>query len=163
DIGALIRDADLVVAADGINSRVRETFADQFQPQIDLRPNKFCWVGSTRPFDAFTFFFRETEHGIFIAHCYQYEPGRSTWVFETVPQILARAGLDLHDEAGSAQFLDDVFSSELKGHKLITNRSLWRNFPTVRCGRWTAGNVVLIGDAKASAHFSIGSGTKLAM
>jgi anthraniloyl-CoA monooxygenase len=163
DIGALIRDADLVVAADGINSRVRETFAEQFQPQIDLRPNKFCWMGSTRPFDAFTFFFRETEHGIFIAHCYQYEPGRSTWIFETDPHTFARAGLDPRDEAASAQFLEGLFGSELKGHKLITNRSLWRNFPTVRCARWTAGNVVLIGDAKASAHFSIGSGTKLAM
>src|ERR1700738_5188335 len=76
DLGAMLRDADLVVAADGINSRVRETFAEQFQPEIDLRPNKFCWMGSTRAFDAFTFFFRETEHGIFIAHCYQYEPGR---------------------------------------------------------------------------------------
>ena len=78
DLDAAMREADLVVAADGINSRVRETFADQFQPEVDLRPNKFSWMGSTRPFDAFTFFFRETEHGIFIAHCYQYEVGRST-------------------------------------------------------------------------------------
>src|SRR5262249_17121038 len=163
DIGGLIRDADLVVAADGINSRVRETFAEQFQPTIDVRPNKFVWMGSTRPFDAFTFFFRETEHGIFIAHCYQYEPGRSTWILETDPQTFARAGLGGLDEAASARFLEDVFSNELKGHKLIVNRSLWRNFPTVRCARGPAGNVVLIGDAKASAHFSIGSGTKLAM
>jgi anthraniloyl-CoA monooxygenase len=163
DIGALIRDADLVVAADGINSRLRETFAEQFQPQVELRPNKFCWMGSTRPLDAFTFFFRETEHGIFIAHCYQYEAGRSTWIFETDPQTFARAGLDPQDEAASARYLAGVFSQELKGKRLITNRSLWRNFPTVRCARWTAGNVVLIGDAKASAHFSIGSGTKLAM
>jgi anthraniloyl-CoA monooxygenase len=163
DLGAAIRDADLVVAADGINSRVRETFAEQFQPEIDLRPNKFCWMGSTRAFDAFTFFFRETEHGIFIAHCYQYEPGRSTWILETDPQTFARAGLDPHDEAASARFLDGVFAKELQGHRLIVNRSVWRNFPTVRCARWTAGNVVLIGDAKATAHFSIGSGTKLAM
>jgi anthraniloyl-CoA monooxygenase len=163
DLGAAIRDADLVVAADGINSRVRETFAGQFQPQIDLRPNKFCWMGSTRAFDAFTFFFRETEHGIFIAHCYQYEPGRSTWVLETDPHTFARAGLDSHDEAASARFLEGVFRQELQGHRLIVNRSLWRNFPTIRCARWTAGNVVLIGDAKATAHFSIGSGTKLAM
>jgi anthraniloyl-CoA monooxygenase len=163
DLGAAIRDADLVVAADGINSRVRETFADQFQPEIDLRPNKFCWMGSTRAFDAFTFFFRETEHGIFIAHCYQYEPGRSTWILETDPQTFARAGLDPHDEAASARFLENVFAKELQGHRLIVNRSLWRNFPTIRCARWTAGNVVLIGDAKATAHFSIGSGTKLAM
>ena len=83
-----IRGADLVVAADGINSRMRETFEEHFQPTIDLRPNKFAWMGSTRPFDAFTFFFRETEHGIFIAHCYQYQPGRSTWVMETDPRDL---------------------------------------------------------------------------
>ena len=120
-------------------------------------------MGSTRPFDAFTFFFRETAHGIFIAHCYQYEPGRSTWVMETDPQTFARAGLDPHDETASARFLERVFAAELDGHRLIVNRSIWRNFPTVRCARWTAGNVVLIGDAKATAHFSIGSGTKLAM
>ena len=81
-----IRDADLVVVADGINSRMRDAFADQFKPSVDLRPNNFAWMGSTRPFDAFTFFFRETEHGIFIAHCYQYEPQRSTWIIETDPR-----------------------------------------------------------------------------
>jgi anthraniloyl-CoA monooxygenase len=120
-------------------------------------------MGSTRPFDAFTFFFRETEHGIFIAHCYQYEPGHSTWVMETDPETFARAGLDRLDEEQSARFLEGVFARELAGHRLITNRSVWRNFPTIRCERWTHGNVALIGDAKATAHFSIGSGTKLAM
>ena len=158
-----ILDADLVVAADGINSRMREAFADQFQPSVDLRPNFFSWMGSTRPFDAFTFFFRETEHGIFIAHCYQYEPGRSTWIIEADPATYKRAGLDKLDEQASARFVEGIFADELKGHRLITNRSIWRNFPTIRCERWTAGNVVLIGDAKATAHFSIGSGTKLAM
>jgi len=152
-----------VVAADGINSRMREAFADQFQPSVDLRPNFFSWMGSTRPFDAFTFFFRETEHGIFIAHCYQYEPGRSTWIIEADPATYKRAGLDKLDEQASARFVEGIFADELKGHRLITNRSIWRNFPTIRCERWTAGNVVLIGDAKATAHFSIGSGTKLAM
>ena len=93
-----ILDADLVVAADGINSRLREAFAEQFQPSVDLRPNFFSWMGSTRPFDAFTFFFRETEHGIFIAHCYQYEPGRSTWIIEADPATYKRAGLDRIDE-----------------------------------------------------------------
>jgi len=163
DVDRLTRESDLVVAADGINSRVRTLYADAFKPSTDLRPNKFSWMGSTRPFDAFTFFFRETEHGIFIAHCYQYEIGRSTWVMETDPETFVRAGLDRLDEAASAQFLGKVFAEELKGHRLITNRSIWRNFPTIRCERWTAGNVVLIGDAKATAHFSIGSGTKLAM
>jgi anthraniloyl-CoA monooxygenase len=158
-----LRDADLVVVADGINSRIRDAFADRFEPSVDLRPNFFSWMGSTRPFDAFTFFFRETEHGIFIAHCYQYEPQRSTWITETDPETFKRAGLDKLDEARSARFVEELFKEELQGHRLITNRSIWRNFPTIRCRRWVADNMVLIGDAKATAHFSIGSGTKLAM
>jgi anthraniloyl-CoA monooxygenase len=160
---AALGGADLVVAADGINSRIRQEHAGAFRPSTNLRLNKFTWMGSTRPFDAFTFFFRETEHGIFIAHCYQYEPGLSTWVLETDPDTFARAGLDRLDEAESARFLEGVFAKELDGHRLIINRSLWRNFPTIHCERWTHGNIVLIGDAKATAHFSIGSGTKLAM
>jgi anthraniloyl-CoA monooxygenase len=157
------RDADVVVVADGINSRMREAFAGKFKPSVDLRPNFFSWMGSTRPFDAFTFFFRETEHGIFIGHCYQYEPQRSTWITETDPHTFARAGLDKLDEAASARFVEGLFAKELQGHRLITNRSIWRNFPTIRCERWVADNMVLLGDAKATAHFSIGSGTKLAM
>ncbi|UZF93272.1 bifunctional salicylyl-CoA 5-hydroxylase/oxidoreductase [Bosea sp. NBC_00550] len=163
DIDTLKRDYDLVVAADGINSRIRENWRERFQPQVDLRPNHFTWMGSTRPFDAFTFFFQQTEHGVFIAHCYQYEAGRSTWVLETDPETFEKAGLDKLDEAQSAAFLEGVFADELQGHKLITNRSLWRNFPMIRCRNWVSENVVLIGDAKATAHFSIGSGTKLAM
>jgi anthraniloyl-CoA monooxygenase len=158
-----ILDADLVVAADGSNSRVREAFADALKPSIDFRPNFFSWMGSTRPFDAFTFFFRETPHGIFIAHCYQYEPQCSTLIIETDPHTFARAGLDKLDEQASARFVENLFAEELRGHPIITNRSIWRNFPSVRCERWVKDNVVLIGDAKATAHFSIGSGTKLAM
>ncbi|WP_428487550.1 bifunctional salicylyl-CoA 5-hydroxylase/oxidoreductase [Rhodopila sp.] len=156
-------DADLIVAADGINSAIRERAAARFQPRIDLRPNRFAWMGSTRPFDAFTFFFKECAEGIFIAHCYQYEPGASTWVLEMEPETFRRSGLDQATEAESARFMEHVFAEELCGHKLITNRSLWRQFPMIRCARWTDGNVVLLGDAKATAHFSIGSGTKLAM
>ena len=163
DAETLKRDYDLVVGADGINSRIRENWRERFQPQTDLRPNHFTWMGSTRPFDAFTFFFKETEHGVFIAHCYQYEAGRSTWVLETDPETFAKAGLGAMDEAQSAAFLEGVFAEELQGHRLITNRSLWRNFPMIRCRNWVMENVVLIGDAKATAHFSIGSGTKLAM
>ena len=163
DVETLKRDYDLVVAADGVNSRLRENWRDRFQPQTDLRPNHFTWMGSTRPFDAFTFFFKETEHGLFIAHCYQYEAGRSTWVLETDPETFEKAGLGAMDEAQSAAFLEGVFAEELQGHRLITNRSLWRNFPMIRCRHWVVENVVLIGDAKATAHFSIGSGTKLAM
>lgn len=163
DVEALKRDYDLVVAADGVNSRLRENWRERFLPETDLRPNKFAWMGSTRPFDAFTFFFKRTEHGLFIAHCYQYEAGRSTWVLETDPETFAKAGLDAMDEAQSAAFLEGVFAEELQGHRLIANRSLWRNFPMIRCRNWVSENVVLIGDAKATAHFSIGSGTKLAM
>jgi len=163
EVETLKRDYDLVVAADGVNSRLRENWRERFQPQTDLRPNHFTWMGSTRPFDAFTFFFKETEHGLFIAHCYQYEAGRSTWVLETDPETFEKAGLSAMDEAQSAAFLEGVFAEELQGHKLITNRSLWRNFPMIRCRHWVVENVVLIGDAKATAHFSIGSGTKLAM
>ena len=156
-------EADLVVAADGINSPIRHRFAADFRPETGLRPNRFAWMGSTRPFDAFTFFFKERPEGIFIAHCYQYTPGASTWVLETDPETFARAGLDSMDEAASARFLEGVFAEELQGHRLLTNRSHWRQFPQIRCGRWVRGNLVLLGDAKASAHFSIGSGTKLAM
>ena len=163
DIETLKRDYDLVVAADGINSRIREGWRERFRPEVDLRPNHFTWMGSTRPFDAFTFFFKQTEHGVFIAHCYQYEAGRSTWVLETDPETFAKARLGAMSEAESAAFLEGVFAEELQGHKLITNRSLWRNFPMIRCRNWVSENVVLLGDAKATAHFSIGSGTKLAM
>ena len=156
-------DADLIVAADGINSPIREAARDHFQPSLDLRPNRFAWMGSTRPFDAFTFFFKQTPHGIFIAHCYQYEPGRSTWVMETDADTFLRAGLGDMDEAASARFLEAVFAEELQGHPLLTNRSHWRRFPAIKCQRWVQGNTVLIGDAKATAHWSIGSGTKLAM
>ncbi len=156
-------DADVIVAADGVNSRIRETFRDHFRPDVDLRPNKFSWMGSTRPFDAFTFYFRKTEYGTFIAHCYQYEPGSSTWVLETDPATFERAGLGAMGEEAAARFMEGVFAEELDGHRFIANRSIWRNFPMIRCERWVKDNIVLLGDAKATAHFSIGSGTKLAM
>ena len=154
---------DLIVAADGINSRVRSAFEEHFRPRIDLRPNRFSWMGSTRPLDAFTFFFRETEWGIFIAHCYQYERGRSTWVIETDAETFMRAGLQECTEEESRDLLQEVFREELAGHPLLVNRSIWRRFPMMRLERWVKDNIVLLGDAKATAHFTIGSGTKLAM
>jgi len=165
DISALaaFADSDLIVAADGINSSVREAHRDHFKPSVDLRPNRFTWMGSTRPLDAFTFSFRETEFGVFIAHAYQYEQGLSTWIMETSAETYAKAGLDAMGEAQSAAFLEGVFAEDLDGHKLITNRSLWRRFPMIRNATAVMGNVVLLGDAKSTAHFSIGSGTKLAM
>jgi anthraniloyl-CoA monooxygenase len=156
-------DADLVVLADGINSRFREKFADHFQPEVDLRSNKFAWMGSTRPLDAFTFIFQETEWGPFIAHAYQYEVGRSTWIFETDAATFERAGLAGLSEKQSADRMAEIFGWFLEGHPLLTNRSMWRNFPMIRSRRWVRDNMVLLGDAKATAHFSIGSGTKLAM
>src|SRR5215213_7071770 len=163
DDESLFADADLVVVADGINSRFRERYADHFQPEVDLRPNKFTWMGSTRPLDAFTFIFQDTEWGPFIAHAYQYEVGRSTWVFETDPETFERAGLGEMSETESAALMERIFGWFLGGHRILTNRSIWRNFPMIRNKRWIMGNKVLLGDAKASAHFSIGSGTKLAM
>ncbi len=140
DIDAAMRDADLVIAADGINSRVRETFKDHFKPHVDLRPNRFTWMGSTKPLDAFNFFFKETKYGIVIVHAYQYEPGRSTWIFETDPDTFAKFGLDPVDEPGTAKLMEELFAEELQGHKLIINRSMWRNFPAIRCERWVYEN-----------------------
>lgn len=156
-------DSDLIVAADGINSIIRQQHADVFEPQIDLRRNYFCWLGSTRELDAFKYFFRETEHGVAVAHCYQYEPGHSTWVIEMPPETWEGHGFGAMEEAEYVKVLERIFAEELDGHPLITNRSLWRRFPTVRNKRWTAGNIVLLGDAQHTAHYSIGSGTKLAM
>ncbi len=156
-------DANLVLIADGINSRFRDKYISHFQPEIDLRSNKFVWMGSTRPLDAFTFIFEETEWGPFIAHAYQYEADRSTWIFETDAETFKGAGLEGLSEQQSADRMEEIFGWFLEGHKLLTNRSMWRNFPMVRSKRWVKDNMVLLGDAKATAHFSIGSGTKLAM
>jgi anthraniloyl-CoA monooxygenase len=156
-------DADLIVLADGSNSRFRDKYVDHFRPEVDLRSNKFAWMGSTRPLDAFTFIFQETEWGPFIAHAYQYEAGRSTWIFETDAETFARAGLEGLDERQSADRMAKIFGWFLDGHPLLINRSMWRNFPMIRSERWVKDNMVLLGDAKATAHFSIGSGTKLAM
>jgi anthraniloyl-CoA monooxygenase len=155
--------ADLVILADGINSRFRERHIEHFQPEVDVRSNVFAWMGSTRPLDAFTFIFQETEWGPFIAHAYQYEAGRSTWIFETDPATFERAGLKGLDERQSADRMAEIFGWFLDGHPLLINRSMWRNFPMIRSKRWVKDNMVLLGDAKATAHFSIGSGTKLAM
>jgi len=156
-------DSDLIVVADGINSRIREKYKEHFQPSLDLRPNKFTWLGSTRPLDAFKYFFRETPQGVLLAHCYQYEADRSTWVIEMDERTWRNFGFDGMGEQEMIPTLEKVFSQELDGHPLIANRSLWRNFPNITNKTWVRGNAVLVGDAKATAHFSIGSGTKLAM
>jgi anthraniloyl-CoA monooxygenase len=160
---ARFADCDVIVAADGINSRIRETYKEHFKPAFELKANKFAWLGSTRPLDGFTFFFKQTEHGLICAHTYQYEPGRSTWVMEMSAKAWGGFGFDRLNENESARLLEKIFAAELDGHRLITNRSLWRNFPRIFCENWWHENIVLLGDAKATAHFSIGSGTKLAM
>ncbi|NPU10869.1 bifunctional salicylyl-CoA 5-hydroxylase/oxidoreductase [Bradyrhizobium sp. 83002] len=160
---AQFADADLLILSDGINSRFRQKYVDHFQPEVDLRANKFAWMGSTKPLDAFTFIFQETEWGPFIAHAYQYEAGHSTWIFETDPATFEKAGLTGLDERQSADRMKEIFGWFLGDHPLLINRSMWRNFPMIRNKRWVKDNMVLLGDAKSTAHFSIGSGTKLAM
>lgn len=160
---AQFADSDLIVAADGINSAIRTRSQDHFGTTIDLRPNKFCWLGSTKPLDAFTFFFKETPHGIVIAHTYQYAPDSSTWVIELTQETWAALGFGTMSEPEYIAALKTLFADELAGHPLIGNHSVWRNFPTIRNARWVKDNIVLLGDAKATAHYSIGSGTKLAM
>jgi anthraniloyl-CoA monooxygenase len=156
-------DADLIVAADGASSLLREQLSDQFRPHIDWRQNRFVWLGTTRPFPAFTFFFKETPTGIWRTHAYQYAPGRSTFIVEATEATWQASGLDPNDEQATVAYLGELFKEELEGHPLLANRSIWRRFPTIRNARWRAGNVVLIGDAAHTAHFSVGSGTKLAM
>ncbi|WP_420617503.1 bifunctional salicylyl-CoA 5-hydroxylase/oxidoreductase [Candidatus Palauibacter sp.] len=162
-------DADLVLAADGVNSRMRDRHAGAFGPRVDLRPNRFVWLGTTKPFPAFTFHFRETEHGLWRVHAYQYRPGGageeavSTFIVEATEATWRAAGMDAASEEETVAFLEDTFREELDSHRLIANRSVWRSFPTVRNRSWRHGNVVLVGDAAHSAHFSIGSGTRLAM
>ncbi|MGH7572330.1 MAG: bifunctional salicylyl-CoA 5-hydroxylase/oxidoreductase [Gemmatimonadota bacterium] len=160
---AELTDADLVVGADGVNSTVRERWREAFRPTIDLRPNKFVWLGTTHPFPAFKFYFMYDANGLWRIHAYRYSRDRSTFIVETTDRTLARSGLEARSEADTLAFCEALFHEELDGHELIANRSVWRSFPTVRCGAWSHGNVVLIGDAAHTAHFSVGSGTKLAM
>ncbi len=156
-------DCDLIVVAEGVNSPIRARHADAFGVSVVEARNKYCWMGSTRPLDAFTFFFARTDHGHFCAHTYQYAPGQSTWVIETTPECWTAHGFDRMSEADSARALESIFAGPLAGHKLMTNRSIWRNFQTIGCASWRHGRMVLLGDAKATAHWSIGSGTKLAI
>ena len=155
--------ADVIVACDGVASWVRDALAAELEPRVDVRSNKFVWLGCTVPYRAFTFLFKETPHGLYRVHAYRYHEEGSTFIVECREDTWRAAGLDTADEDTTVRILEDVFREELAGHRLIKNRSIWRSFPTVRCGSWHAGNVVLLGDAAHTAHFSIGSGTKLAM
>jgi len=157
------RDADLLLGADGVNSRVRELYAAHFLPTIDWRANRFTWLGTTRQFPAFTFIFKENEHGLWRVHAYRFDAVHSTFIVETSEATWRRAGLDTASEDETVAYCERLFAAELDGHPLLKNRSLWRSFPNVRNAHWSHGNIVLVGDAAHTAHFSIGSGTKLAM
>src|SRR3989442_6208532 len=161
-VGALLG-ADLVAAADGFTSVVRQQLADRFTPTVDWRPNRYVWLGTTRPFPAFTFYFKRDRHGLWRVHAYQYERGCSTYIVEATEATWRAAGMDRADEDATLAFCESLFRHELEGHRLLNNRSVWRNFGTVRNERWHHENVVLLGDAAHTAHFSVGSGTKLAM
>ncbi len=156
-------DSDVIVACDGISSQIRTQFESDFGTKVELKKNKFVWMGSTKPLDAFTYFFKQTEHGSFAAHTYQYEEGMSTWIFECTPETWKKFDFDTYNEEDTVQKLQELFKTELDGHPLITNKSHWRQFPHVTNENWYKDNIVLLGDAKATAHYSIGSGTKLAM
>jgi anthraniloyl-CoA monooxygenase len=155
--------ADLVVGADGVNSVVRRAHEDAFRPRLAVHHSKYVWFGTPLAFDAFTFIFRETEHGMFQVHAYPFDASTSTFIVETSEATWKRAGLDRMTEQESITFCERLFEPELRGRPLLSNRSLWVSFATLVCETWHHGNVALLGDAAHTAHFTIGSGTKLAM
>jgi anthraniloyl-CoA monooxygenase len=156
-------DADILVACDGIGSAIRTRYTNEFGTKVVLKKNRFVWMGSTKPLDAFTYFFRTTPHGSIVAHSYQYEEGMSTWIFECSDATWNNLGFKVTNEEDTIQKIASLFKEELDGHPLVSNKSHWRQFPHVTNTKWHHNNIVLLGDAKATAHYSIGSGTKLAM
>ena len=166
-------DADLIIASDGLNSRIRTKHAETYQPDIDNRLCRFVWLGTHKLFEAFTFAFEETEHGWFQAHAYRFDDTTSTFIIETPESVWRKAGLDTMEKEQAIAFCEKLFAKHLDGHALISNAShlrgsaQWITFPRVVCARWVHHNgrapVVLMGDAAHTAHFSIGSGTKLAL
>jgi anthraniloyl-CoA monooxygenase len=165
-------DADLIIASDGINSRVRAKYASVFKPDIVTRPNRYIWLGTTKLFDAFNFLFERTEHGWFQAHVYKFDDNTTTFIVETPEDVWQAHGLDQADTDASISFCEQLFAQHLDGHKLLSNArhlrgSAWLNFQRITCEQWSHHNgrqpVVLMGDAVHTAHFAIGSGTKLAL
>jgi anthraniloyl-CoA monooxygenase len=165
-------DADLVIASDGVNSRIRQKYADIFQPDMLIRPNRYIWLGTNKLFDAFTFDFRRTEHGWFQAHIYKFDESTSTFIIETTEEAYQAHKLGELDQQASIDFCQDLFAEVLEGEPLMTNArhargSAWLNFQRLICDKWSHFNgnshVVLMGDAAHTAHFAIGSGTKLAI
>jgi anthraniloyl-CoA monooxygenase len=155
--------ADLVVACDGVKSRIRERHADVFRPSVDIRKARYIWLGTQKTFDAFTFYFEENEHGMFQVHAYRFDENTSTFIVECDEASFFAAGLDRMSVEQSIAYVERLFGKHLGGAKLLANKSAWAPFQTIKCEKWSHRNVVLLGDAAHTAHFSIGSGTKLAM
>jgi len=160
---AAFDDCDLVVGADGVNGFVRGLSPETFKPALHVHDTKYAWFGTDLPLDAFTFIFRRNEHGLFQVHAYPFDARTSTFIVECPQDAFRRAGLDQAGEAASIAYCERLFEPELRGHRLLSNRSLWVSFATLRSAAWHHDRVVLLGDAAHTAHFSIGSGTKLAM
>jgi anthraniloyl-CoA monooxygenase len=163
DVEALAAAADLLVGADGVNSAVRAHYADNFRPQIGFAKNRYIWYGTKQLFHGLTLTFRENANQVFAAHSYKFNQTTSTFIVECDEATWAAAGFEAMTEASTRAYLEKVFAPDLGGHELLSNNSKWINFTNVRNGRWHHGNVVLLGDALHTAHFSIGSGTKLAL
>jgi PPOX class probable F420-dependent enzyme len=156
-------DCDLLVGADGLKSAVRDAHRGQLLTRTEERRNKYIWYGTPKAFHALTMIFRPHPDGLYIAHAYKFEPAMSTFIVECDPETWQRAGFAQMTEADTAAYLAGIFGAELEGRPLLSNRSLWNNFLLVRNVHWHSQNVVLLGDALHSVHFSIGSGTKLAV
>jgi len=159
----LAAECDLLVGADGVNSGVRSTFADAFGPSLDARSNKYIWFGTRQLFHGLTLTFRENADGVFAAHSYKFSKELSTFIVECAPQTWSSAGFETLGDQQTRAYLQEVFADDLGGCQLLSNNSKWINFLLVKNARWHAANVVLLGDALHTAHFSIGSGTKLAL
>jgi anthraniloyl-CoA monooxygenase len=156
--------ADLIVGADGANSTIRRRFAGAFGPSLETGANTYIWLGTPQLFHALTLTFRTSDAGVFAAHSYKFSPSRSTFIVECGEETWRRAGLGDRSEADTTAYLEQVFADDLAGQPLLTNDFVrWVNFLLVKNARWRHGNVVLLGDALHTAHFSIGSGTKLAL
>jgi 2-polyprenyl-6-methoxyphenol hydroxylase-like FAD-dependent oxidoreductase len=153
---------ELVIGADGANSLVRRERATQRAPQIEWLTNRFAWYGTPRRFECLSLTFRQSEHGAFVAHHYRYSQTMSTFIVECDDATWRRAGLDQLDDEASREYCEGVFAADLGGEPLVSNHSIWRQFPLLHNHNWSAGNGVLIGDALRTMHFSIGSGTRLA-